>query len=123
MVTNLFAKILKPTRKEQAVEAMDRTIAFREYAHLEGVLELAFKTGEQEIQGLKKLLPQINYFGKRGCFFQLVTGPKLIKDFPKGFIFLDGVYIQNNRVQGRKKDPYVLGIVKMMDDWGEDLTF
>lgn len=123
VVTHLFAKILKPTRKEEAEEAMDRTIAFREYAQLEGIMALAFNVAEEHVHDLAMLLAQINYFGKRGCFFQLIQAPQQVEELPEGFVPMDGVYIQDNQVRGQGPSAFVAGVIQMMDDWGESLTF
>ncbi|MER3513304.1 MAG: hypothetical protein C4310_01935 [Chloroflexota bacterium] len=123
VVTNLFAKILKPTRKEEAEEAMDRTIAFREYAQLEGIMALAFNVAEEYLHDLTMLLVQVNYFGKRGCFFQMIRAPQRVEDLPMGFIPMDGVYIQDNQIKGPGPQAFVPGLIQMMDDWGESLTF
>lgn len=123
VVTNLFAKILKPTRREEAEEAMDRTIAFREYAQLEGIVALAFNVAEEHQHDLTMLLVQINYFGKRGCFFQMIQAPQRVEDLPVGFIPMDGIYIQDNQIKGSGPQAFVPGLIQMMDDWGESLTF
>lgn len=124
VVTNLFAKILKPTRKgEEAERAMDRTIAFREYAYLQGTISLAFGTAEEQIPELQALLAQVNYFGKRGSFFQLLTKPQPVSTLPKGFVPMDGVYLQDANLRGQMPEVFVPGIIQTMDDWGEDLTF
>lgn len=123
VVTNLFAKILKPSRKEEAGATLDRTIAFREYAHLEGTMGLAFAGAEERLVELTTLLAQINYFGKRGCFFQLLQAPRQTQGLPDDFFPLEGVYVQGSEVKGRMPENFPLGIVQMMDDWGESLTF
>lgn len=123
VVTNLFAKILKPTRKEKAEEAMDRTIAFREYAQLEGTVALAFDVTDERVEELQQLLAQVNYFGKRGSFFQLIGCPHKLTELPLDFVPLDGVYVQDSKVSGKPPETFVLGLLQMMDDWGESLTF
>lgn len=123
VVTNLFAKILKPTRKAEAENAMDRTIAFREYAHLEGTLALAFSLAEQRTRELSALLAQINYFGKRGCFFQMLAPPQVIERLPEGFVPMDGVYLEGTQVKSPEAGFLALGLVQIMDDWGKSLTF
>lgn len=113
VVTNLFAKVLKPTRKTEPEEAMDRSIAFREYAYLDGNLALAFETTKERAEDLKFLLAQVNYFGKRGSFFQLLSAPELIDVLPDNFMLMDEV-----------DSTFVLGsIIQVMDDWGEDMNF
>lgn len=123
VVTNLFAKILKPTRKKESEEAMERTIAFREYAQLEGTLALAFSSAEGRAEDLTALLVQINYFGKRGSFFQLIGTPCVAEKLPEGFICMDGAFYQIPQRSGHRPRTFVVGLIQMMDDWGEALTF
>ncbi|MBM4467155.1 MAG: hypothetical protein FJ014_16645 [Chloroflexi bacterium] len=123
VVTNLFAKILKPARDAESAEAMNRTIAFREYAQLEGTLNFAFRLSEEQEGELITLLTQVNYFGKRGSFFQLVAPPHKVEELPDGFVLMDGVYIQGTQVSGQGARTFVAGLIQMMDDWGESLTF
>jgi len=123
VVTNLFAKILKPTRKEEPEETMDRTIAFREYAQLEGTIALAFNSAEEWADELATLLVQVNYFGKRGSFFQLIAAPRRTQDLAEGFVPMDGIYVQGTQVSGQGPKAFVAGLIQMMDDWGESLTF
>ncbi|MGQ9494556.1 MAG: hypothetical protein ACUVR2_12510 [Anaerolineae bacterium] len=123
VVTNLFAKILKPTRKEEAEEPMSPTIAFREYAQLEGTLAFAFCVPEEYAHELTLLLAQVNYFGKRGSFFQLMRAPQQVTALPDDFVLLDGIYVQGTQVNGKKPHSFAAGLVQMMDDWGDSLTF
>ncbi len=124
VVTNLFAKILKPSRKEDAEGTMDRNIAFREYAQLEGTMALAFKPSDPCcMDELERLVVQINYFGKRGSFFQLMQQPQRTAELSPEFIPLDGVYIHNHQIQGQSPQTFVAGLIQLMDDWGETLTF
>jgi hypothetical protein len=120
IVTNLFAKILKPTRKEGAEEPMARSIAFREYAQLDGTVALAFSVSEGRASDLRMLLAQINYFGKRGSFFQLLDAPRESPELPAGFLPLDGMSLQG---PGKLPATIPLGVIQVMDDWGESLTF
>lgn len=69
-VNNSFVKILKPSRSGSG---FGQTVSFREYLFLSSALEIIFDVkDEQQEQYLKKYLHKINYFGKRGCFFQFV---------------------------------------------------
>jgi len=123
VVTNLFAKILKPTRKKEAKESMDRTIAFREYAHLKGTVYIAFKISEVHTEELHFLLTQINYFGKRGSFFQFVPPTKILEELPEDFISTDAPYIQDGQIKGVYPNEFKIGLIQVMDDWGNSLTF
>ena len=47
--------------------------SFREYIYLSDSIEIIFEVqNEESKQYLRKYLHRINYFGKRGCFFQFV---------------------------------------------------
>lgn len=123
VVTNLFAKVLKPSRKEETEHHMGRTIAFREYAYLAGDTALAFGTSSEQANKLARVLAQINYFGKRGSFFQLLRAPYPVPALPADFVPLDGTYIQGTQLKGERQGAFALGLVQIMDDWGETLTF
>lgn len=69
-VNNSFVKILKPAREGAGFQ---QTVAFREYIFLSHPIEIIFDIEDKEaINYLKRYLYKINYFGKRGCFFQFV---------------------------------------------------
>lgn len=61
--------------------------SFREYIYLSDNIEIIFDVkGEDAKQYLQKYLHRINYFGKRGCFFQFVgyrdnPGEPNVKEF------------------------------------------
>jgi hypothetical protein len=139
-VTNLFAKVQKPTRPkskkgEEGDGAMDDdegeskkpmtpTIAFREYAHLDGTLALAFEGAADALNIVESLAPQVNYFGKRGSFFQLAHLPRRVEALPSEFTRLDeGLGFENGQVTYGSSGAFPLGVIQLMDDWGEDLTF
>lgn len=69
-VNNSFIKILKPAREGGG---FIQTVAFREYLYSSNPLEIIFdiQTEEQKVY-LQKYLHKINYFGKKGCFFQFI---------------------------------------------------
>jgi len=136
-VTNLFAKIQKPARKDKPKKgevedetdsedeqgkAMTRTIAFREYAHLWGNIGIAFGGDDVLLSTIKALLPQVNYFGKRGSFFQLLDVPHESQELPADYRLLDGMGLPS---EGMPQLPAAipLGVIQVMDDWGESLTF
>lgn len=122
VVTNLFTKVLKPMRSDsQSEEAMQGTIAFREYAYLTGCLALAIGGPEANLEQISALLPQINYFGKRGSFFQLLEYPKCIDELPENFVVLKGTTSETSETNQPISFP--LGIIQVMDDWGPSLNF
>lgn len=61
--------------------------SFREYIYLSDNIEIIFDVKDEEAkQFLQKYLHRINYFGKRGCFFQFVgyrdnPGEPNVKEF------------------------------------------
>ncbi len=136
-VTNLFAKVQKPRRtdkpkgkkqEEQEEEstvgtsAMIKSIAFREYVHLSGDLALAFSGEAEKLENLRGWLPHINYFGKRGSFFQLMELPPVAEQVEK-FYMLDGMTMNGSQIVSPTNGAFPLGIIQLMDDWGESLTF
>ena len=124
VITNLFTKVLKPTRSDsQAEAAMQGTIAFREYAYLTGCLALAFEGPEAILEQINTLLPQINYFGKRGSFFQLIKYPKCTDELPENFTVLRGITPETNEANHPIAASFPLGIIQVMDDWGPSLNF
>ena len=96
-INNVFVKILKlkeDKRKKEDKESgadfiygVQETVAFREYVHISSDLEIIFEVrNELEAMYLKKYLYKINYFGKRGCFFQFLEykenpAPSNVKEF------------------------------------------
>lgn len=68
-VNNCFVKIQKQREKEP----FKPTVSFREYVYIDGDIELIFDVEKSEdMIFIKKYLHTINYFGKRGCFFQFI---------------------------------------------------
>ena len=138
VVTNLFAKVQKPTRpkegkkgdekdetgdEEEQGKPMTPSIAFREYAHLDGVLVLAFEGDVDALKVVEELAPQINYFGKRGSFFQWTDRARYELKLPPGFTRLDeGMAFENGKLTSNMS-AFPLGVIQLMDDWGEALTF
>lgn len=133
VVTNLFAKVAKPPRRDtrrrggedeeedgEAGPGMQSSIAFREYVYFHGDLGLAVRGEEEALREVAGLLTQVNYFGKRGGFFQLLGVPELRQDLPLGFLPLDGVVIGGG---GQLQPSFFLGVIQLMDDWGPALTF
>lgn len=123
-VTSLFAKVLKPEREaEDQGRAMQRTIAFREYVHLEGTLALALGGQIACLEDMAPLLFHLSYLGKRGSFIQLLTPPEMVETAdeqpPDGFIAL----VAWNQKANAGPLAFPLGHIQRLDDWGTDLTF
>jgi hypothetical protein len=68
-VNNCFIKI----QKQRENDPFKSTVSFREYIFLGDQLEIVFEVKTNEaVAFLKQYLHRINYFGKRGCFFQFL---------------------------------------------------
>lgn len=123
-VTSTFVKILKPERDAEARgREMQQTIAFREYVHLAGELALAFGGPADVLVAVKPWLRQVNYFGKRASFYQLLEPPQELvaqaDGAPPGFVEMDGP----NLMVGAQPQAFLLGLIQRLDDWGAPLTF
>lgn len=69
-VNNSFIKIQEPVREGSGFKP---TISFREYVFISDSIEIIFDVSTVEAQNyLMQYLYKINYFGKRGCFFQFL---------------------------------------------------
>lgn len=105
-VNNSFVKILKPAREGGG---FGQTVAFREYLYLSKSLEIVFQVkNEEQKKYLKKYLHNINYFGKRGCFFQFLEYSDNPNE-PNVKPFISG------------KD--LFGILQEYDDFDDKVTF
>lgn len=121
-VTNLFQKVLKPRRDKKAPVGLNdpdagpfqRTISYREYAQWVGVLGIAFNVSPDEsTDWLSDLLLNVNYFGKRGSFVQLILPFQHADQLPGNFVEATA-------------DPMVFalnGTLQVLDDCASTLTF
>lgn len=105
-VNNTFIKILKPARDAPGFQ---ETVSFREYIHLNSPLEIIFEVADERAASyLKKYLHNINYFGKRSCFFQFLS----YNDNPHE---PNVVLFNPNSIKA--------GILQKYDDFDEKVTF
>jgi len=93
------------------------TIAYREYVYYKDTFQLAFTSsdGTSLPPELPQLLTDINYFGKRGGFVQIMEPLQQVEQLPEGeFIELtpDSLRPFHNH-----------GTLQMLDDCGKSLTF
>ncbi|MBF6567932.1 MAG: hypothetical protein IVW54_03540 [Candidatus Binataceae bacterium] len=75
VVTHTFVKVRQESRDPNSVSPYGPTIAYREIAHLQGVLRWAFDlAGGDDLlaRQLIQLLPLISYIGKRGSFVRFL---------------------------------------------------
>jgi hypothetical protein len=96
IVQNTFLRMLQPARDEaQDVDTGSgpfvRTIAYREFVFFRGEMDIALglaNLSDPESGELTNLLSHINYFGKRGCFWQFLGARRLQGHLPEGFSLL-----------------------------------
>lgn len=121
-VSGLFIKILKPEREEDREQAMQKTIAFREYVHWQGPVGLALGGEDAALDFVHPLLVHLTYWGKRGSFVQLLRPPERKEELPPDFILLQGKTFSPSSTTGLPAH-FTLGIIQRLDDWGPDLTW
>jgi hypothetical protein len=104
-VNNCFIKI----QKQRDNEPFKSTVSFREYVFLDNDIEIIFEVRDsEEVVFLKQYLHKINYFGKRGCFFQFIR----YNDSPSEL---------NVTIFDVKNIAF--GLLQEYDDFGRKLTF
>ncbi len=81
VVNHTFIKVLRASRETPGTYGS--TIAFREFASFSGDMDIAL--GISDWEKLSPLLRHINYFGKRGSFFQLAD-IRCENELPSGFM-------------------------------------
>lgn len=119
VISNVFQKVLRPRRNAIALNEPDagpfqKTIGYREYVHLVGPLGIALGWAESDDRTwLNDLLLNVNYFGKRGSFMQLVKPPVRTSDLPIDYV--EATSVQMTFVVG--------GTLQVLDDCTPDLTF
>ena len=114
VVNNCLIRILKDNDKVSKVVKLEKpfktTIAFREYVFLSNDIEIAVNLNTdrllflEDIEFLKKWFMHINYFGKKGCFFQFkgfkeideLSELKFCSEISEGF--KPGVFMQMDDV-------------------------
>lgn len=92
-------------KEAPAISPMQDGFVFREWVHLDGELQICCGSTDR-VAELEQLFAQINYFGKRGCFFQYLPDAKRETPEPQ---------FQPNAEAGFTVQP--------MDDLGEKTTF
>jgi len=124
VVNNFLIRILKDNDKVSPIIRImlpfKSTIAFREYVYLNDKVKFAVKFNEnifdkEEIISnyafLGKWFMHINYFGKKGCFFQFLNA-KLIEDN-------DELQNYSNTLNSSMQQ----GIIYQMDDMNNKMKF
>lgn len=119
-VNNCLIRVLKDNDKVKKEVKIDKpfktTIAFREYVYLNGDIEIAVNLNanriitSEEIEFLKKWLIHINYFGKKGCFFQFLGFEKIEQLDESKFCSIVG-------------EKFQVGVLMEMDDVNKNANF
>lgn len=118
-INNCFIKILKKKEDKRGkvakaegqifIPGFQSTISFREYLHLTDDLEIIISTDSLEATDFwKKYLYKINYFGKKGCFFQFLK----YSDSPN-----------SPNVQPFNVEDLRAGVFQEFDDFSKKMTF
>ncbi len=90
------------------------TIAYREYAYLEGKFGIALEVGKtDDAERIARWLININYLGKRGGFIQLQALPTVSDSLPDRYIAVTG------DLTGMDME----SILTQLDDTASDLSF
>lgn len=119
VINNLFQKVLRPRRNAIALNEPDagpfqKSIGYREYVQYAGVflLGLGWQAGAEH-HWLLELLLNVNYFGKRGSFVQLIKPPNLTAELPQELTIIGG-----------EQQMFDLnGTLQVLDDCSTKLTF
>lgn len=107
-VNNSFVKILRQKDIKEG-GGYKPTVAFREYIFLSHPLEIVFEVESEESKSyLKQYLHKINYFGKRGCFFQFLE----YSDMPN-----------EANVKPFQMNSSLFGVLQEYDDFDKKATF
>lgn len=113
VVTNTFVKILKESRSDNRDKGWyGSSIAFREFCYFRGDLNVALPVGDlnqEDASLLEEALWHIQYFGKRGSFFQPID-VRIVGELPKGYC------VPADEVNG---DSNLFMTVQVLDEIGE----
>lgn len=114
VVTNTFVKIKREKKEPDPKEPYISSIGFREFCFFDGDLEVAVEVAglpPAAYARLETVLRHVNYFGKRGSFFQYLEH-EVTPTLPGGFTAL--VPDELGQV-----DPSLYGFTQFLDDVGE----
>lgn len=111
VVQHTFVKVLRESRK--AGVHFGSTISYREYCFYRGELSIALllPNSTPQIEWVTKLLWHVNYFGKRGSFFQAAR-VELCEE-------LGASYTLEVPNELDRANPNKFGVIQYMDDFGE----
>ncbi len=111
VVQHTFVKVLRESR-EKGVQ-YGSSIAFREFCFFRGNMDIALDIASMsagEADWMAQLMWHVNYFGKRGSFFQPIE-TRRVRYLPQG-------YSLRLPDEGGEMDPRCYGLTQYMDDFG-----
>lgn len=115
VVQNTFVKIRQEERGADSGQYVP-TIAYRELVFFAGTLGIAMEASswsDEELASVIEAAMHVNYFGKRGSFFQF-TGSTVIGELPAGYSIADGQPAATMAIG-------LYGVTQYLDDFGPDL--
>ncbi|QNB46145.1 hypothetical protein BR63_07360 [Thermanaerosceptrum fracticalcis] len=113
-VNHTFIKIKREPKEKKPEEPYISSIAFREFCYFQGKMKIAldaYALNEEDIDKINLVLAHINYFGKRGSFFQF-GGTRMVEGELEGFI----LPIPSSH---KSFKPDLYGITQYLDELGE----
>jgi len=116
VVQNTFVKIRQDERDGEAGHYVP-TIAYREMVFFAGQLEIAIEAHgwtSDEIVSVASAAAHVNYFGKRGSFFQFVDS-QTMGELPPLYSISNGDNVASLTQGG-------FGVTQYLDDFGPDLV-
>lgn len=123
LVQNTFLRVLQPERASDDAETTSGpftgTIAYREFVFFSGPMEIALglgSLGASEVAELARLMAHINYFGKRGSFWQFAGTQQHQDILPPGFsLIMSEVGQHSLEIVGQYR------VTEYLDDFGPKL--
>lgn len=122
VVQNTFMRVLQPERTsddDEPTGPFTRTIAYREFVFFSGEMELALgltSLDDSSVAELGSLPAHINYFGKRGSFWQFLGIRRHEGILPPGFSLITSEIGQHSlEIVGRYR------VTEYLDDFGPKL--
>lgn len=120
IVNNCFIRIQnlkrEETKKEGSDDIFQSTVAFREFIYFKEPIEVAIeitKINAAQNTKLESVLKHINYFGKRGSFFQIIS--------QNSNFFNSKETLEYGYSQELSTTKYLTSILYEVDDFGEKI--
>jgi len=115
VVQNTFVKIRQEERGGDAGQYVP-TIAYRELVFFSGQLSIAIGVrsyAEEEVAAIVEAAMHINYFGKRGSFFQFIAS-EVLDELPEGYSISQDDLSPTMTIG-------LYGVTQYLDDFGPEL--